>query len=116
MSYLGALLVIWLEPISLQSAALIAAGMAVRAGFDIGRKTLLESLGLELPAMLEEERTLWGQVTDFLPFNKPGPRLEEDMEEGPRLGNDRESRHVAPDRSCDRVGAASAETRLAEAR
>lgn len=51
--------------------AALSLGDVVRSGFDIGRKTLLETLGFELPASLEEERKLWAEVTDFLLFNKP---------------------------------------------
>jgi len=97
LSYLAALIVVWLEPFSLRTALLVATltvggyvayrgavtaalsmGMAVRASFDIGRKTLLESLGLKLPESLEEERELWRRLTDFLLYNKPGLRPKEE--------------------------------------
>jgi hypothetical protein len=43
-----------------------AYGELLKVAFDLHRKALLKALGLPAPANLEEERALWGEVSEFI--------------------------------------------------
>jgi hypothetical protein len=61
----GCLVLAWLAYRSAVAAA-IAYGEAIRAAVDLHRFTLLEALHLPLPATLEEERSVNGELSRFL--------------------------------------------------
>jgi hypothetical protein len=76
-------------------------GYTVQALVNIGRVKLAESMGLQLPKRLEDEKTLWGLVTKYFFYARPADGAELDRFRKSKPANDEEAAKKKPEAADD---------------